>query len=36
MIYLPNRNLSPKVRAFVEFLQELLPPNPDWDKITLS
>lgn len=36
VIYLPNRNLSPKVRAFVEFLQELLPPDPDWDKITLS
>ncbi|SHH38039.1 LysR family transcriptional regulator [Pollutimonas bauzanensis] len=35
VIYLPNRNLSPKVRAFVDFLQGLLPSNPDWDKITL-
>ncbi|MGH8812386.1 MAG: LysR family transcriptional regulator [Advenella sp.] len=35
VVYLPSRNLSPKVRAFVDFLQNLLPSNPDWDKITL-
>jgi len=35
VIYLPSRNLSPKVRAFVDFLQALLPSNPDWDQITL-
>lgn len=33
-VYLPSRNLSPKVRAFVDFLQELIPSDPDWDKIT--
>ena len=33
-VYLPSRNLSPKVRAFVNFLLELIPSDPDWDKIT--
>jgi len=35
VVYLPNRNLSPKVQAFVDFLQELLRVNSDWDTITL-
>jgi LysR family transcriptional regulator for bpeEF and oprC len=34
VLYAPSRNLSPKVRAFVDFLQELIPSDPDWDKIT--
>ncbi|GAA5233894.1 LysR family transcriptional regulator [Verticiella sediminum] len=34
VVYLPSRNLSPKVRAFVNFLAELIPGDPDWDKIT--
>jgi LysR family transcriptional regulator for bpeEF and oprC len=33
VVYLPSRNLSPKVRAFVDFLRELIPSDPDWDKI---
>jgi len=34
VVYLPSRNLSPKVRAFVNFLVGLIPGDPDWDKIT--
>lgn len=34
VLYLPSRNLSPKVRAFVNFLIDLIPGDPDWDKIT--
>ena len=34
VVYLPSRNLSPKVRAFVDFLDDLIPSDPDWDKIT--
>lgn len=34
VVYLPSRNLSPKVRIFVNFLRELIPGDPDWDKIT--
>jgi len=30
-IYLPNRYLSPKVRAFVDFLLERFGPEPYWD-----
>jgi hypothetical protein len=26
--------LSPKVRAFADFLHEPIPGDPDWDKIT--
>lgn len=33
VVYLPSRNLSPKVRTFVDFLNELIPSDPDWDKI---
>jgi len=29
--YLPNRNLAPKVRAFVDFLIERIGPKPYWD-----
>lgn len=31
VIYLPSRILSPKVRAFVDFLKELIPGEPEWD-----
>jgi LysR family transcriptional regulator for bpeEF and oprC len=34
VVYLPSRHLSPKVRAFVDFLHALIPGDPDWDKIT--
>lgn len=34
VVYLPSRNLSPKVRTFVNFLLALIPGDPDWDKIT--
>jgi LysR family transcriptional regulator for bpeEF and oprC len=34
VVYLPSRHLSPKVRAFVDFLHDLIPGDPDWDKIT--
>jgi DNA-binding transcriptional LysR family regulator len=30
--WLPNRNLTPKVRAFVDFLVERFGPMPYWDK----
>jgi LysR family transcriptional regulator for bpeEF and oprC len=30
-VYLPNRILSPRVKAFVDFLQDLVPPNPPWE-----
>jgi LysR family transcriptional regulator for bpeEF and oprC len=35
VVYLPSRNLSPKVKAFVDFLKELIPSDPDWDRISL-
>jgi DNA-binding transcriptional LysR family regulator len=30
-VYLPNRHLPAKVRAFIDFLVELLSPRPYWD-----
>lgn len=30
-VYLPNRHLPAKVRAFIDFLLERFSPNPDWD-----
>ena len=30
-VYLPGKNLSPKVRAFVNFLGELIASSPHWD-----
>jgi DNA-binding transcriptional LysR family regulator len=30
-VYLPNRHLSPKVRAFIDFLLERFGPQPYWD-----
>jgi LysR family transcriptional regulator for bpeEF and oprC len=27
-VYLPNRNFSPRVRTFVDFLRQLIPPSP--------
>jgi LysR family transcriptional regulator for bpeEF and oprC len=29
-IYRPNKNLSPRVRAFIDFLSELVNANPHW------
>lgn len=31
-IYLPNRHLSPKVRAFIDFFLALYAPSPYWDR----
>jgi DNA-binding transcriptional LysR family regulator len=31
-LYLPNRHLSPKVRAFIDFLVERFAPPPYWDR----
>jgi len=31
-VYPPNRNLAPKVRAFVDFLAERFSPGPRWDE----
>ena len=30
--WLPNRNLTPKVRAFVDFLVDRFGPKPEWDQ----
>jgi DNA-binding transcriptional LysR family regulator len=30
-VYLPNRHLPAKVRAFIDFLVERLSPHPYWD-----
>jgi hypothetical protein len=31
-VYLPNRYLSPKVRAFVDFFVDRFGPQPYWDQ----
>ena len=31
-VYLPNRHLSPKVRAFVDYLVDRIGPEPYWDE----
>jgi DNA-binding transcriptional LysR family regulator len=31
-IYLPNRHLSPKVRAFIDFFLDLYGSSPYWDQ----
>ena len=31
--YLPNRHLSPKVRAFIDFLIDRFGPQPYWDRL---
>lgn len=33
VLYLPNRHLSPRVRVFIDFLAELVPPRPRWDEV---
>ncbi|WP_233234790.1 LysR family transcriptional regulator [Bordetella sp. LUAb4] len=33
-VYLPGKNLSPKVRAFVDFLSDLISSDPHWDEAT--
>jgi len=31
-VYLPNRNLSQRMRVFIDFLYRLVSPTPPWDK----
>ena len=31
-VYLPNRHVPPKVRAFIDFLKERFSPEPSWDR----
>ena len=33
VVYLPSRHLSPRVRTFVEFLADCIPPEPAWDQL---
>lgn len=33
VVYLPNKHMSPRVRAFVDFLTSLVPASPHWDGI---
>jgi LysR family transcriptional regulator for bpeEF and oprC len=33
-VYLPNRNLAPRFRAFIDFLVNLVPTPPSWEVIT--
>lgn len=33
VVYLPNRYMLPRVRTFVDFLGDLVPPNPPWDRL---
>jgi len=32
-VYLPNRHLSAKVRAFIDFFLEHIGPEPYWDRV---
>ena len=36
VVYLPSRHLSPRVRTFVEFLADCIPPEPAWDRLLAS
>ncbi len=36
VVYLPSRHLSARVRAFLEFLQALVPQEPEWDRVVLG
>jgi DNA-binding transcriptional LysR family regulator len=31
-VYLPNRHVAPKVRAFIDFLLARFSPEPYWDR----
>ena len=33
VVYLPSRHLSPRVRTFVDFLADCIPPEPVWDRL---
>jgi LysR family transcriptional regulator for bpeEF and oprC len=33
VLYLPNKRMSPKIRALVDFLSTLVPTEPYWDRI---
>ncbi len=35
VVYLPNKHLSPRLRALVDFLSALVPEKPSWDDILL-
>jgi DNA-binding transcriptional LysR family regulator len=35
-VYLPNRHLSAKVRAFIDYLLKRFGPEPYWDRDSLS
>lgn len=35
-VYLPNRHLAARVRAFLDFLATVVPPNPPWDRAVLK
>ncbi|MBC7436745.1 MAG: LysR family transcriptional regulator [Bdellovibrionales bacterium] len=35
VVYLPNKRMSPRLRAFVDFLTSLVPESPPWDRILL-
>ncbi|MBZ8132374.1 LysR family transcriptional regulator [Afifella sp. IM 167] len=34
LVYVPSRHLSPKVRAFVDFLKEAIPGQGEWDAVS--
>jgi LysR family transcriptional regulator for bpeEF and oprC len=36
VVYLPNRHLSARVRAFLDFLATVVPDNPSWDRAVLG
>ncbi|MFL9899976.1 LysR family transcriptional regulator [Paraburkholderia fungorum] len=33
VLYLPNKHMSPRIRALVDFLSTLVPAEPSWDRI---
>jgi LysR family transcriptional regulator for bpeEF and oprC len=36
VVYLPSRHLSARVRAFLDFLQAVVPERPEWDRRVLG
>ena len=36
VVYVPSPYLSPRVRAMVDFLRELIPETPSWDRVVLG
>ena len=35
-VYLPNRHLSAKVRAFIDFFLERIGSEPYWDRVPIA